>query len=150
MTNTSFTGKQEMTGGLRVGASRQIGDRAANMQYIRMDRPLRDAMRLLAQPDIGALVVIDGAGQDGAIIGILTERDVFRALALGGLDVLDSLVGMLTRTDFVSVDLSADPADRLKQFCAHRTDHVAVMDGLSLNSVQSIWDCLADRPRPVA
>ena len=139
-----------MLGGLQVGASRRIGDRAANMQYIQMDRPLRDAMRLLARPDIGALVVIDGAGQDGAIIGILTERDVFRALALGGLDVLDSLVGMLAQTDFVSVDVSLTQAERLKQFCAHRTDHVAIMDGFSLNSVQSIWDCLADTPRPVA
>ncbi|MBX9933073.1 MAG: hypothetical protein K2Y56_16300 [Methylobacterium sp.] len=133
-----------------MDANREFVGCAAEVQYIRMGRPVRDAMRLLATPEIGGLAVIDGARQEeAAIIGILTERDDFRALAAGGLQVLDGLVGMRAKTDFLSVDVGLDRAGRLRQFCAHGTDHLAVMDGLCLDSVQSIWDCLADT-RPTA
>jgi len=119
----------------------------APLQYIRMERTVRDATRLLAQPGTEALVVIDGRREaEGAIIGLLTERIVFRALATRGLDILDALVWTLAETDFATVDVGARPQERLAAFCAHRTDQVAVMDGFALRSVQTIWDCLADPP----
>ena len=126
--------------------------RGAALQYIRMDRTVRDAMRLLAQPGTAALVVIDGRREaEGAIIGLLTERDLFRALTTQGLDVLDALVWTLAKTDFATVDVGSGPQERLEAFCAHRTDRVAVMDGFALRSVQTIWDCLTVPPgRPSA
>lgn len=125
-------------------ASQTIGRDTSRVQYIRMDRSVRDAVRLLSRPDVDALVVIDGRrDDDGAIIGIITERDVFRAMAAGGLDVLDGLVWMLVKTEIVSVDVTLSPANRLEQFCAHKTDHIAIMDGFALRSVESIWDCVA-------
>lgn len=133
-----------------MGFIRKTGSDASRVQYIRMNRPVREAVRILSRPDVDALVVIDGNSEsDGALIGILTERDIFRAIASGGLEVLDGLVWMLAKDDVVSVDVTASPADRLKQFCAHKTDHVALMDGFALRSVQSIWDCVADVPAPV-
>lgn len=131
--------------------SRTIGRNASRVQYIRMNRPVREAVRLLSHPDIDALVVIDGKREeDGVIIGILTERDIFRAIAARGLDVLDGLVWMIAKDDFVSVDASASPASRLQQFCAHKTDHIAIMDGFALHSIQSIWDCAAAAPAETA
>ena len=134
-----------------MGASHQVGG-ASRLHYIRMNRTVRDAVRLLASPEIDALVVIDGNRvEDGTIIGILTERDVVRAMMKGGLDVLDGLVWMLVKTEFVSVDAALPQAGRLEQFCAHRTEHLAVMDGFSLHAIQSVWDCLAESPaRPAA
>jgi CBS domain-containing protein len=116
----------------------------SRVRSIRMDRSVREAVRMLSEPDVDALVVVDGAGDDsGAFIGILTEHEIFRAMAEQGLDALDRLVWMLITDDFVSVDVRTTSADRLQTFCAHKTNHIAIMDGLSLHSVQSIWDCVA-------
>lgn len=124
-------------------ASQRTGDRAGRMHYIRMDRSARDALRLLRSPGVDALVVIDGdRPTDGAIIGIITEREIFRAMAARGLEALDNLVWMLAKEDFTSVDIGMSGHDRLKQFCAHKTDHIAVTDGFVLTSVQNIWNCL--------
>ncbi|WP_018044758.1 CBS domain-containing protein [Methylobacterium sp. 88A] len=124
-------------------ASQWTGNGAARLQYIRMDRSARDALQLLRSPGVEALVVIDGdRPTDGAIIGIVTEREIFRAMAARGLEALDNLVWMLAKEDFTSVDVGMSRADRLKQFCAHKTDHLAVTDGFVLTEVQSIWNCV--------
>lgn len=121
--------------------------RGAALQYICMDRTVRDAMRLLARPGTEALVVIDGRrAAEGAIIGLLTERDLFRAVTTHGLDVFDALVWTLAKTDFATVGVAAGPTERLAAFCAHRTDQVAVMDGFALRAIETIWDCLAVPP----
>ncbi|GJE16059.1 hypothetical protein AIGOOFII_0761 [Methylobacterium marchantiae] len=126
-----------------MAASQPTGQGGAGLQYIRMDRSVREALRQLRSPDVDALVVIDGdRPTDGAIIGIITERDIFRAMAARGLEALDNLVWMLAKEDFVSVDVGMSGTDRLKQFCAHKTDHLAVTDGFVLTSVQSIWSCV--------
>ncbi len=126
-----------------MALSHQTATGGAGLHYIRMDRSVRDALRLLRDPGIEALVVIDGdRSTDGAIIGIVTEREIFRAMAARGLEALDVLVWMLAKEDFHSVDIAMSGRDRLKQFCAHRTDQVAVTDGFALHSVQSIWSCV--------
>lgn len=121
------------------------GNHVSRLHYIRMDRSVRDALNVLRDPGIDALVVIDGdRPTDGAIIGIVTEREIFRAMASRGLEVLDNLVWMLAKEDFTSVDVNTPNADRLERFCAHKTDHIAVTDGFVLTSIQSIWSCVDD------
>ncbi|CAA2103471.1 hypothetical protein MBUL_02212 [Methylobacterium bullatum] len=130
-------------------ASQRTGNGAGRLQYIRMDRSARDALRLLRSPGVDALVVIDGdRPTEGAIIGIVTEREIFRAMAACGLEALDNLVWMLAKEDFTSVDVGMSRSDRLKQFCAHRTDHLAVTDGFVLTEVQSIWNCVDEVSSP--
>ena len=48
----------------------------------------------------------------GGFIGILTEREIFNAMADRGLETLDNLVWMLTTREFVAVDVRTTPADR--------------------------------------
>lgn len=127
-----------------MNARHEACSTAPRARYIRMDRSVREAIKILSDPDVDALVVVEAPSDDrGAFIGILTEREIFKAMAERGLDVLDHLVWMLTTQDFVSVDVRTTPADRLEAFCTHKTNHIAIMDGLCLHSVQSIWDCVA-------
>lgn len=124
---------------------------ASRVRAIRMDRPVREAIQILSEPEIDALIVVEGAPDDpGAFLGILTERDIFKAMAERGLDVLDHLVWMLTTGDVVSVDVRASQADRIQAFCAHKTNHIAIMDGLCLHAVESIWDCVSSTSNPEA
>ena len=134
-----------------MSASQKPGSEASRVRYIRMNRSVREAMRVLSASDVDALIVVDGAcDETGSFIGILTEREIFRAMTDGGSEVLDSLVWMLTTPEFVTADVRTPPADRLQLFCEHKTNHIAIMDGLSLHSVQSIWDCLAESPHASA
>ncbi len=50
---------------------------------------MSEAVRLLAQHRIGALVITNG---DRKIVGILSERDVVRAIAGGGAEALEEIV----------------------------------------------------------
>jgi CBS domain-containing protein len=116
-----------------------------------MDRSVREAIRLLTTPDVDALIVVDGpSDKGGSFIGILTEREIFRAMVDRGLESLDSLVWMFTKSDFVSTDIRTPLSERLQLFCAHKTNHIAIMDGLCLHSIQNIWDCVADAPHASA
>jgi len=134
-----------------MGASQKPASEASRVRYIRMDRSVREATRLLSAPDVDALIVVDGpCDKTGSFIGILTEREIFRAMADHGFETLDSLVWMLTTPEFVCADLRTPLADRLQLFCAHKTNHIAIMDGLCFHSIQSIWDCVSGVPHASA
>lgn len=134
-----------------MGASQKPASQASRVRYIRMDRSVREATRLLSALDVDALIVVDGpCDKTGSFIGILTEHEIFRAIADHGLETLDSLVWMLTTPEFVCADLRTPLADRLQLFCAHKTNHIAIMDGLCFHSIQSIWDCVSGVPHTSA
>jgi len=134
-----------------MGASQKPASEASRVRYIRMDRSVREATRLLSALDVDALIVVDGpCDKTGSFIGILTEHEIFHAIADHGLETLDSLVWMLTTPEFVCADLRTPLADRLQLFCAHKTNHIAIMDGLCFHSIQSIWDCVSGVPHTSA
>jgi CBS domain-containing protein len=58
-----------------------------------------DAVRLMAERDIGAVVVLDG----GRLVGMLSERDCARELALGGRGARDIQVAELMTPDVVTI-----------------------------------------------
>ena len=59
---------------------------------VRSDATVKELLALLAEHRIGAVVVSD---DDGAVNGIVSERDVVRHLHSGGAEVLDGPVGQI-------------------------------------------------------
>ena len=55
-----------------------LATKGTNVITIRPQQSLREAARLLAEHNIGALVVVNEAGQ---LAGIISERDIIRAAA---------------------------------------------------------------------
>ena len=55
-----------------------LATKGTKVVMIRPQQPLKDAARLLAEHNIGALVVVDEASQ---LVGIISERDIIRAAA---------------------------------------------------------------------
>lgn len=99
------------------------------------------AARLLSQSGAGALMVVDGHAADASVIGLLTERDIFRALATRGPDIYGHCVWVIAEHDFPAIDVTASPGDRMRAFCDRKVDHIALMDGFRVSAILSIWDC---------
>lgn len=113
----------------------------SGVRTIHRDRSVAEAAQLLAQPDMGALVVVNGAGADAPVAGLLTQRDIFRAVAAQGPDVYSRSVWLITDPDFPAVEAGASAQERLRTFCERRVDHIALMESCRVSAILNIWDC---------
>ena len=114
---------------------------SAEVFTIAPDATVRELLDVLAERDIGALVVSD----DGAsMLGIVSERDIVRKLR----DVpnaRDAAVADIMTTD-VRVCSPEDPfADLMAVMTEHRVRHVPVLDDGRLVGVLSIGDAVKHR-----
>ena len=100
------------------------------------DAPVIDAIRLMAEKRIGAVVVM----QAGRLVGILSERDYARKIVLQGRSSKDTPVSDIMTSDVISVGLN-DTADRCMQLVTDkRIRHLPVLDGGNVLGVVSIGD----------
>jgi CBS domain-containing protein len=118
---------------------------SARIRTIHRDRSVAEAMQALAEPGLGALVVVEGTGADAPVIGLLTQRDIFRAVAAEGPDVYGRSVWLITDHDFPAVDVGASAQERLRAFCDRQVDHIALMESCRVSAILSIWDCAGER-----
>ena len=105
------------------------------------DATVRDMLRLLAEKNVGALVVSD----DGKnLAGIVSERDVVRRLT-DTENLLEAPVSSIMTTD-VHICHGEHPVNDLMQIMTEkRIRHVPVMDGDELVGVISIGDVVKNR-----
>ena len=100
------------------------------------DAPVLDAIRLMAEKRIGAVLVMEG----GRLAGILSERDYARKIVLQGRSSKDTPVRDIMTAEVVSVGLN-DTADRCMQLVTNRRiRHLPVLDGEAVLGVVSIGD----------
>jgi CBS domain-containing protein len=102
-------------------------------------RSLLDVAKMLEQHDIGC-IVIEEEEDDGQVAGIVSERDLVRAIGQSGPKVLKEPVSVyMTKT--VVTAREADPVDRLmSQMTAHRFRHMPVVERGRLIGLVSIGD----------
>jgi CBS domain-containing protein len=106
------------------------------------EQSVDDAARLLHQKRIGAVVVADG---DLRIVGILSERDIARGVALHGPKVHDLKVQDLM-TSAVLVCSPDDSLETLMNIMTHRrVRHLPVVDDGRLVGIISIGDVVKSR-----
>ncbi|MGY1830719.1 CBS domain-containing protein [Geodermatophilus sp. SYSU D01180] len=106
------------------------------------DRPVRAALALLAEHRIGALVVSRGGG---AVDGIVSERDVVRALHASGPEVLDGPVSALMTAEVRTCVPGASVHDLARTMTDHRIRHVPVVEDGRLLGIVSIGDVVKAR-----
>ncbi len=98
--------------------------------------PVVEAIRLMAQRGIGALVVLDGE----RLAGVVSERDYARKVVLQGRSSSSTLVQEIMTPDVVQVGLD-DTVDRCMQLVTdRRLRHLPVVDGQRVIGVVSIGD----------
>ncbi len=105
------------------------------------DINVTDAVALLAQKRIGALPVLE----DGAVIGIFSERDVIYCLAEEGDAALHKKVRDIMTAPAVSVDLDCPVLTALSLMSHRRIRHLPVLDAGVLCGFVSIGDLVKHR-----
>jgi len=91
----------------------------------------------LAAADVGVLVLMEG----GAVKGVVSERDVVRALAAHR-GVGETTAADIAHRDLVWCDVNADVADVAEEMMEHYIRHVLVEDGGNLVGIVSARDLL--------
>ncbi len=100
------------------------------------DAPVIEAIRLMADKRIGAVLVMDGP----RLAGILSERDYARKIVLQGRSSADTPVREIMTAQVVSVGLE-DSAERCMQIVTERRiRHLPVLDAGEVVGVVSIGD----------
>jgi CBS domain-containing protein len=103
--------------------------------------PVREAVRLLAENRIGAVVVLDGE----EVAGILSERDLVYCLAKEGAGALDLPVADMMTAPVITVPASVSALAALSNMSKRRIRHLPVVEGGKLAGLVSIGDLVAWR-----
>ena len=100
------------------------------------DAMVLDALRVMAEKDVGALVIVDG----DEMVGIFSERDYARKIALQGKSSRTTPVWAVMTDDVVCVssDLTADKCMAI--MTDKRIRHLPVLDDVRLVGIISIGD----------
>ena len=109
---------------------------------ISQDSTIAEAANTFAERKIGALLVDD---QDGAIVGILSERDIVRGMSQHGTSLHDLKVSELMTTNLIR----CAPGDTVNEAMAMMTDrrirHLPVFEDEQLVGFISIGDLVKCR-----
>lgn len=119
-----------------------LSAKGRNVVTIVPSEALGTAVQTLARERIGALIV---TGQDRSVAGILSERDVVRALAAGGPGVLTDPVSRYMTVKVVTCTETATVDDVMEMMTEGKFRHVPVVEGGRLSGVISIGDVVKNR-----
>jgi CBS domain-containing protein len=95
-----------------------------------------EAIRLLAQKNIGALPVVEG----DKVIGIFSERDYTRKVALEGKTSQKTLVREILSTDVTSATPQHTVEDCMRLMTEKHIRHLPILEGGKLAGLISIGD----------
>src|SRR5882672_4017667 len=95
-----------------------------------------DTIKMMADKDVGALMVLDGS----KIVGIITERDYARNVFLMGRGSPQTLVGEIMSRNVVCVDPDKSIEECMAIMTARRVRHLPVIKDGELLGIVSIGD----------
>ncbi len=101
-----------------------------------------EAVALLAARRIGAVPVL---GPDGAVLGMLSERDILYGLARDGPALVDAQVGDVMTAPAVTVTSDTPLLAALALMTKRRIRHLPVVDGGTVAGLVSIGDLVKIR-----
>jgi CBS domain-containing protein len=120
--------------------SELLKKRSNTLWHVRPDDTVFDALKLLAEREVGAVMVMD----HGKLVGVLSERDYTRKIALQGKSSKETKVAdIMTKNVFV-----VTPETRTRTCMAlmseKRIRHLPVVDGDTVVGMISIRDIMDD------
>jgi len=113
-----------------------LANKGKNVYSISPDATVYEALVLMAEKDIGALLVID----DGKIVGIISERDYARKIAILGKTSKDAPVKEIMSEDVIYVEESQSVEECMVLMIKKRVRHLPVFTNDELKGLISIGD----------
>lgn len=98
------------------------------------------AMQLMGEKHIGALVILDGK----QVVGIFTERDYARKFGSGRRKLEDTHIEEVMTRDLITVVPNQSIKECMVLMTENRVRHLPVMDGSRLVGIISIGDVVKD------
>ncbi len=106
------------------------------------DETVAATVRLLNVKRIGAIVVLDAAGK---VVGVISERDIIRGVAVNGARALEMRVRDLMTSEVITCKPTETISEVMKVMTERRFRHLPVIDGGELQGIISIGDVVKNR-----
>ncbi len=116
--------------------------KAHRIVTIRPETIVPEAATILKEEHIGALMV---TGNDGALTGIISERDIVRAIPEYGADVLSLSVEQLMTSSVVTCGPNARVHEIMQEMTEKHFRHMPVLEDGKLIGMISIGDVVKSR-----
>jgi CBS domain-containing protein len=130
--------------------SELLGKRGGTIWHLRPDDTVFAALQLMAQYEVGAMMVMDGA----RLVGVLSERDYTRKVALAGRNSKETKVAEIMTSGVVSVAPGASTRACMALMSERKIRHLPVVDAdtvLGMISMRDIMDdIIADHESTIA
>jgi CBS domain-containing protein len=108
--------------------------------HARPDDTVFEALQLLAEYEVGALMVMD----QGKLVGVLSERDYTRKIALQGRNSKETKVKDIMTRDVLYVAPNTRTRACMALMSEKKIRHLPVLDGSTVVGMISIRDILDD------
>lgn len=113
-----------------------LGGKSHRVLSVSPDSTVFDALSLMAENDVGALIVLDG----GRLVGIFSERDYARQVALLGKSSKDTCVRDIMTDKVLCVSPSQTVDDCMALMTDKHVRHLPVLEHKQVIGVISIGD----------
>ena len=117
-----------------------IAAKGGQVWSIKPDATVFEALQLMAQKDIGALLVMDGP----RLAGIMSERDYARKVILQGKSSQDMAVRDIMTAEVVKVDPASTVEECMGLMTQRRIRHLPVVEGDKVAGLVSIGDLVKE------
>lgn len=110
--------------------------KGTNVWSISPEATVFEALQLMADKNVGALLVTEGE----RLVGIITERDYSRKVVLKGKSSKETEVREILSGNLIHVTPSHTVEECMRLMTGHRVRHLPVLDGPTIVGVISIGD----------
>jgi CBS domain-containing protein len=108
--------------------------------HVRPDDTVFEALKVLAEHEVGALMVMD----QGKVVGILSERDYTRKVALQGRHSKDTKVAEIMTRNVIMVSAHTRTRECMALMSQKKIRHLPVVEGDTVLGMISIRDIMND------
>ena len=119
-----------------------LAEKGHDVITVEPERTLLETARVLDEKRIGAVVVSDA---DHPVLGIISERDIVRALAQRGAAAAEEPVSPHMTAKVITCTRSCTVRELMERMTDHRVRHVPVVEDGRLSGIISIGDLVKHR-----
>ncbi len=119
-----------------VTVSSILSAKGSHIWSVKPDTTVFDAITTMAERNVGALLVMDAE----KLVGVISERDYTRKVALKGRSSRETTVGEILSTHVVSATPRHTIEDCMRLMTENRVRHLPIVEGEKVMGIVSIGD----------